>query len=344
MGQSTYQAMSLVAPRCVEKQQRELPALAANEVLIRNHLAGICGTDLALFRGQYETALPLVLGHEFCGSVKEVGEGVSEHWIGRRVVVEINNSCVSYKRQELCPECASGRSNHCRLRTVVGIAGYDGGFAECTRAPAMNLHPIPDSLDDRVAVLVEPMAAAIQTFVMRPLDVGEKVVVIGTGRLGGLIVAAAKKKGADVIGVSRDPKRRAFAQMFGAQLTLAPSEQLPQQVSEYFGGQLADVVVDATGHPDGFATALACVRPRGTICLKTTVGMPSTIDMTRIVVDEIQLSASRCGPFSEAIHFLEQHPFPWEEWFVASYPMCDLGMAFQAADQPGKILVDLQSL
>lgn len=342
MPESNFHAMVLVAPRAFEKQQRTVPTLGPNEVLIRAHYAGVCGTDLALFNGQYEVPLPLVLGHEFSGRVKAVGDDVSEHWIGRRVVADINNTCRSYKRDNMCPECQRQNSNHCRERTVLGIIEADGAFAEYIRVPAYNLHPIPDVLSDQVAVLVEPMAAALQTFVKRPLEPNERVVVMGAGRLGGLIVAAAKSKGAEVIAISRHAKRRAFAQIFGADHVLAPSPTLSSEIRELWGGELADVVVDATGHPDGLQAALECVRPCGTLCLKTTVGQPSTLAMTRIVVDEIQLSSSRCGSFSEAIHFLEQNPFPFDEWFQGTYPLSQLGSALQAAQEPGKILIDLQ--
>lgn len=341
MPERSYHAMVLVAPRAFEDQHRTLPALGPHEVLVRVHYAGICGTDLALFRGQYETGLPLVLGHEFSGVVHQVGSAVSEQWEGRRVVAEINNTCVVEQREALCRECASHRANHCSERTVIGIDRADGAFAEFVKVSMRNLHPIPDRMSDRVAVLVEPMAAALQTFVLRPLEQGERVVVVGAGRLGCLIIAAARSKGAKVLAVSRSEERRAFALAFGAELALEPTDSLAEQIRAWNNGTLADVAVDVTGHPDGLQTTLDCVRPKGTVCLKTTVGVPTTLDMTRIVVDEIQLSASRCGPYCEAIHFLEQRDLPLDDWFRATFPLGQLALALQEASLPGKVLVDV---
>ena len=269
----TYHAMTLVAPRTLEDQIRNVSPPGGQDVWIRVSLAGICGTDLALYRGDYPTPLPLVLGHEFCGVVEQVGEQISENWLGRRVTAEINTTCLSQRRPVLCPECASGRLTHCRERTVIGISRQDGTFAGRLRCSAENLHPLPETMDDEVAVFVEPAAAALQTFDRRPLTNGERVVVFGAGRLGLLILAAARTTGGRVLAIARSPQSREDALLFGAQEALPPSENLKEQVREYFQGELADVVVDASGDPNAVTAALELVRPQGTLCLKTTAGL-----------------------------------------------------------------------
>ena len=337
-----YRAMSLIAPETLELRDKPLKEPGPKEVLVKVSLAGVCGTDLAIYGGHYQVDLPLVLGHEFCGVVAQVGADISTSWIGRRVAVDINNSCLAYQKEDPCPECKKQMPRHCRTRTVTGIIQMDGAFAEYITVPAQNLHPLPDAISDRAAVLVEPMAAALQTFIMRPLVLDEYVVVLGTGRLGLLIVAAAKSHGAKVIGISRSQVKRDFAKRFGADEILAPSPDLPQQIQEITGGMLADVVVEASGNPEILKDAIELVRPRGTICLKTTAGVPSQIDLTRIIVDEIQLSTSRCGPFAPTIHFLEQHDLPIEDWIQETFPLSQLPQGMEAATQPGKFLISPQ--
>ncbi len=336
-----FKAMTLLAPRELEMQTHPLPEIGRGQALIRVILAGVCGTDLALYRGQYEVPLPCVMGHEFVGMVEQIGEGVDSRWLDKRVSVEIN-LCETFSQSPggACEWCHANTPNHCDTRTVLGIIEADGAFAEYLVVPVSNLHLVPATVNDIEAVLVEPMAAALQTFVMCPLEPGQRVVVLGAGRLGVLIVAAAKAAGAEVTAVSRTVQRLELARAFGADYRLLAGPRLIQDVLGVCDGELADVVVEVTGNPAGLQDAVGLVRPRGTICLKTTVGEPSTVDLTKIVVDEIQLSASRCGPFAEAIRFLEDHSLPLKEWIRASYPLEQLDDAMDAASQPGKILVD----
>ncbi|MCB9637487.1 MAG: alcohol dehydrogenase catalytic domain-containing protein [Myxococcales bacterium] len=339
MQESSYSAMTLVAPRTFEQQSRILEPLQPHEVWLRVRMAGVCGTDLAIYKGNYKVPLPRVLGHEYCAEVERVGENVPASWLGRRVVSEINNACPNIKTNENCSTCGRLHPNHCPKRTVTGIIKADGAFAEYVRVPFATLHTLPDEMSDEIAVFVEPMAAALQTFSLRPLSQGERVVVIGAGRLGLLIIAAARAAGAHVVAITRSEVRQQFAMRFGAEAAFAPNEHTEQEIRNVFHGQLADVVVEVTGTPQGLSSATQWVRPRGTICLKTTAGIPSEVDLTKIVVDEIQLSGSRCGPFASAIHFLEQTRIPLEKWITERFHLSKLATAMKAAQQPGKVLV-----
>ncbi len=297
----------LIAPRTIEIHNREHAKPESQEVVIAVEAAGICGTDLALFSGDYQVQLPLVPGHEFTGTVIKVGKEVDEKWLGQRVTAEINNTCVAYKNHLLCHTCKHGLPNHCQVRSVTGIIDHDGAFAEEVVVPAGVLHAIPDSLDFITASLTEPLAAALQTFVVTPVTGKETVVVLGAGRIGILVTFVAALKGLRVIAVSRSVSKRERALQYGATNAFSPATA-SLEVKGLTNGVGADIVVDATGTPEGLNEALSLVRPQGIVSIKTTCGILSQgLDVTRLVVDEICLQGSRCGPFGPAIEILDQH-------------------------------------
>ena len=336
-----YRAMVLQRPTKVVEEPRTRGELAPWEVELRIKKAGICGTDLAIYSGAYRVPLPLVLGHEFVGEIARLGSEVEGWKEGERVVAEINNHCIAQRKTALCPHCASGMPTHCRERTVLGIFGADGAFSEYLKVPAGNLHRLPESIPDRAGVIVEPLAAALQTFAFHPIKGGELVVILGSGRLGSLIVFVAKALGATVVAISRSEERRKLASIFGADYTFPPSEQLPAQIRELRAGLGADAVVDSTGDPEACDLALSLLRPRGRLYLKTTSGIPSTLNQTQIVVDEIQISATRCGDFSKAIRFLTENQLPIDRWISSEFPLRKLSRALERAKAPGKILIDI---
>jgi threonine dehydrogenase-like Zn-dependent dehydrogenase len=337
----TYQAAVLVAPQQIELHERQTPDLGSREALIAVHAAGVCGTDLAIHDGGYRVPLPLVLGHEWVGAVAEVGEEVERALVGQRVVGEINQHCRAMGRPHLCPACASGLWTHCLERTVTGIVGSDGAFAERIVVAAENLRVVPDAMPDEAAILIEPLAAALQTFAMRPLKSEETVVVLGCGRLGVLVALVAQTQNVSVLAVTRDREHAELAARLGIK---ARVEDAPQEIAAWVEkatrGLGADVVVEATGSPDGLALALDCVRPRGTIALKSTPGVAvEHFDLTRAVVDEVRLQGSRCGDFGEAIAFWERYRPPLERLVAAEYPLDRIEQAIARAHEPGKVLV-----
>lgn len=301
--------------------------------------AGICGTDLALGSGDYPVPLPLVLGHEWVGTVEAVGPGVIPEMLGARVVGDINQTCRSRDREPACAACDANLEHHCLDRTVMGIIRADGAWATDAIVPALNLHAIPFGVSDAHAVLAEPLAAAIQTFELAPVFPGDQVVVLGAGRLGSLIIQVARLKGARVIAVSRSAEKRKRAQKLGAKHALAPDEDLARAVREITGPMGADMVIDATGDPTGFATALTLVRPRGTVALKTTCGRPATIDVTRAVVDEIQISTSRCGPLSKAIAMIREGHLKLNQLITATLPLDRVHEGLELTAQGGKVIL-----
>ncbi len=261
-----------------------MPLPALGEALIRIRLAGICSTDLELIKGYYP--FQGVLGHEFVGIV--VDAPGAPHLLNKRVVGEINITC------GVCQECYSGRMSHCLNRTVLGIRNHDGVFAEYTILPEKNLHLISDEISDDQAVFTEPLAAALeiqQQVQIRPKD---QVLLIGAGRLGQLIARTLALTGCDLWIVVKHQKQKEL--LHGLSAKLISVQELEQTAY--------DVVIEATGSPAGFDLARQSVRPCGTIILKSTYHGKTLIDLSQIVVDEVNVVGSRCGPFRPALNLL----------------------------------------
>lgn len=322
----------------------DAPLPGPGEALLEIVLAGVCGTDLALASGDYPVAMPLAPGHEFVGRVVDVGPGVSREWIGRRATAEINRHCAARGRSDLCAACRRGMSGHCLTRTVTGIAGAHGAFAERMTTPAAILHAVPDELSDREAIFIEPLAAAIQTFEMAPLEQGDLVVVLGVGRLGYLIAGVARALGARVLAVSRSgEKRRRVERIEGVEtMPAGDADALADAVRARTDGLGASHVVEVTGTGDGEALALAArlVRPRGTIDLKSTPGaFRPGIPITDIVVGEVRLQGSRCGPFDRAIALARQRLFPLADLVQAEFALADANAAIARAAEAAKVVI-----
>ena len=298
------------------------PSPPAGEALVRVRLVGVCATDLELRRGYCPfTGVP---GHELVGEVESAP--TSPAWEGRRVVGEINASC------RVCPTCRAGRPTHCPSRTVLGIAGRQGAMAERVLLPVHCLHEVPERLPDDVAVFVEPLAAALEVLEQVRLRPTDSVVVVGAGRLGQLVARVLAAVGCDLAVVARhDRQRELLAEVGIASIAV---EEVP--------GHSVDLVVEATGDRSGFELARRLVRPRGAIVLKSTYAGRLELDASSLVVDEVTVVGSRCGPFAPALGLLERglvDPSPLVE---ATYALADGVEAFDRAARPGalKVLVD----
>jgi threonine dehydrogenase-like Zn-dependent dehydrogenase len=299
-----------------------LPSPPAGEALVRVRVAGICNTDLELVRGYYPyTGVP---GHEFVGVVEEAA-GAPE-WVSRRVVGEINASCGE------CATCRAGRRSHCERRTVLGIAGRDGVFATHARLPIRNLHAVPEGVPDEVAVFAEPTAAALELQEQVRVTPGDRVVVVGAGKLGNLVAQTLAATGCRLLVVGRGPRPLALLAARGIATATADGIE-PRQ---------ADLAVECTGNAEGLELARRAVRPRGTIVLKSTYHGKAAIDMAPFVVDEITLVGSRCGPFAPAVASLARGNVDPRPLVEARYALADALAAFEHAARPGtlKVLID----
>lgn len=299
------------------------PEPAPGEALIRLHLAGICSTDLEMVRGYYPYRG--ILGHEFVGQVV-VAPG-AETWVGQRVVGEINLTCGK------CTECCAGHETHCERRTVLGIAQKDGAFAEYLTLPITNLHCIPDQLTDEQAVFTEPLAAALEILEQVQILPTQRVLVVGTGKLGQLIARVIARTGCDAFALVRHDKQRRLL------------EGLPIRLIEETAIQARsmDIVIEATGSPAGFELAQRALRPRGTLVLKSTYHGDLCLDISRIVVDEIQMIGSRCGPFAPTLRLLQDERVDPTPMIDGRYSLLNGKVAFEHAAQPGvfKILLEV---
>jgi threonine dehydrogenase-like Zn-dependent dehydrogenase len=257
------------------------PPLELGDTLIKVRQAGVCSTDIEITRGymQYKG----VIGHEFVGTVESSPD---KNLVGRRVVGEIN--CVCGR----CDMCLSGLSNHCRNRTVLGILNHDGAFAEKVRLPSHNLHILPDAVDDDSAVFVEPLAAAFQVLKQIRVESRTWVTVLGDGRLGLLVAQVLRNTGCPVRVIGKHPEKLALCEKWQIRSRLL-ADIAPRHDQ--------DIVIDCTGSAAGFELAMQIVRPRGTIVLKSTVAEGKPLNLAPVVIDELTIIGSRCGPFREAI-------------------------------------------
>jgi len=292
------------------------PVPAAGEVLVRVDLAGICQTDLEILRGYM--AFHGVLGHEF------VGTALGGRYAGRRVVGGINCPCGR------CERCRAGLGNHCARRTVLGIEGRDGALAERLVLPEANLVEVPDTVPDRQAVFAEPLAAAVQVTRQVDLKPSQRIVVLGDGRLGQMVARVLKAEGLvpQVIG-HREAKIRLLAACGIA--TAAADDVRPDHA--------ADVVVECTGSARGLEAALEWVRPRGIVVLKSTVADSAGLNLAPIVVDEVTIVGSRCGPMDAAVELLGRGGIDLEPLITGEYPLDEAPAALTAAAAPGAIKV-----
>ncbi len=291
-----------------------------NEATIRVRMAGICSTDLELVKGYYPfTGIP---GHEFVGEVVSASD---ESWIGLRVVGDINVSC------ESCEQCHNGRTTHCENRTVLGINKRDGVFAEFTSLPISNLHRVPPSVTDEMAVFTEPLAAALEIQEQVHVQPTDRVLVVGAGRLGQLIAQTLALTGCDLYVVARHEFQRKILLDRSINI-IAEDEAHPWRW---------DIVVEATGSPSGYSLARQAVRPRGTLVLKSTYKDEMPVNFSSIVVDEVNIIGSRCGPFEPALRLLEKGEVDPSVLIAAEFKLEEAIEAFEHAAQPGvlKVLV-----
>lgn len=260
------------------------PVLDDRTAIVKVHLAGICSTDLQIFKGYMD--FRGVPGHEFVGSVAEGPRDL----LGKRVVGEINFGCGR------CENCTRGLSRHCPHRSVMGILKADGAFADYVAVPAANLHLVPDKVSDQEAVFTEPLAAAFEILEQVQIGPGDQVLVIGDGKLGNLCAQVLRLTGASVTALGKHEDKLKLIKRAGVRTILLRDWQ----------PRLFDFVVEATGSASGVELALGAMRPRGTLVLKSTIAGKHEVSLAPLVIDEITVIGSRCGPFPSALEALEE--------------------------------------
>jgi threonine dehydrogenase-like Zn-dependent dehydrogenase len=301
-----------------------VPEPPAGEALVRVIRAGICNTDVELARGYYPYAG--VLGHEFVGVVERGADAL----VGRRVVGEINASCGE------CGPCRAGRRTHCEHRTVLGIVNRHGAFAEYLTLPTENLHPLPDSVPLDAAVFTEPLAAALEIQEQVSIVAGDRVLVVGDGKLGQLVAQTLALTGCDLLVVGRS----------GSKLALLAARGIATAGAETIPASSFDVAIECTGNHLGFGLAQRALRARGTLVMKSTYADRLTLDASAIVVHELTIIGSRCGPFPKALALLAEGKVDVLPLVQAHYPLERALDAFDHAQRPGtlKIVFDVAAV
>src|SRR3990172_3135087 len=289
-----------------------------DEALIKIRKAGICSTDLELIKGYYPYTG--ILGHEFVGDVIEADDA---SWVGQRVVGEINVVC------NQCEQCLNGRSTHCEHRTVLGIIHREGTFAEYTTLPLANLHRVPASVPDEMAVFAEPLAAALEIQEQINIKPDDRVLLIGAGRLGQLIAQTLALTGCNLRVVARHRRQQELLAARGIRI-ISEEEVQPWRW---------DIVVEATGSPGGFSLARQAIRPRGALVLKSTYKGEMNVNFSSIVVDEINIVGSRCGPFEPALQLMESKKVDPTVLIDSEFSLKDGLKAFERAAESGVLKV-----
>lgn len=297
----------------IRVEQCPKPGPAEGEALIKVLKAGICNTDLELIEGYMD--FEGILGHEFVGLVAQSSD---EAWMGKKVVGEINIPC------RKCATCLTIDPKHCPTRKVLGIHKKDGVFAEYVTLPLVNLHVVPSAVSDKEAVFVEPLAAALEILEQVAIDEKQEVLVLGDGKLGLLTALVLRTRSPYVFCAGHHSRKLALLQQRGIQTFLETSEI----------GNRFDVVVEATGSPRGMTEALSMVKPRGKIIAKSTFHGISDLNLSSLVVNEIQLVGSRCGPFEKALELLHKEDLKLKEMVDAEFPLEKALGAFDKARDP----------
>lgn len=321
--------------------QMKLPRVPRGWALIRLRLAGICNTDVEILRGYHN--FHGVPGHEFVGEVVAVrgaSPAVEKRWLGKRVCGEINISCTAYGYRTLCAFCRRGLKTHCARRTVLGIVRHDGAFAEYLTLPLENLHVIPPGITDEKAVFVEPLAAARQVLEQVNLRHIRTAAVLGDGKLAQLIALVLQAAGCEIAMYGKHDLKLALASRAGIKTKMVRGNASDlQTVTENFR-----LVVEATGSPTGLRLAQQMTEPRGTLLLKSTFHGAVPVETWPIVVKELTVVGSRCGPFGKAIRLLRTGQVDPTHLISRTFSLKDAAHAIAYAQKLGSMKVLLKNI
>jgi threonine dehydrogenase-like Zn-dependent dehydrogenase len=318
---------------------RPLPKLRPGWALVRVRLAGICNTDIEILRGYH--AFNGTPGHEFVGEVADV-HGVSastkEEWIGKRVCGEINVSCSAYGYKPVCSFCQRGLKTHCARRTVLGIVNHDGAFAEYLALPLENLHVVPANVTDEQAVFVEPLAAACEILEQVNAKKFTAAAVLGDGKLAQLIARVLHTAIGSVVMYGKHEKKLALARRAGiaTRKVRGDASDLKRSKEQF------PLLVEATGSPTGFALAQQMTEPHGTLVLKSTFHGAAPVETWPIVVKELTVVGSRCGPFAKAIALLRSGKVDPTPLITRTLRLTEAPAAIHFAQQSGVLKVLLR--
>jgi 2-desacetyl-2-hydroxyethyl bacteriochlorophyllide A dehydrogenase len=302
------------------------PICAPDEVIIRVAHSGICGTDIHIYRNEYLSQFPLIPGHEFGGEIVEVGKDVQGFRRGERVVADPNLYCGK------CDFCRNEQANHCQHWQGIGIT-RNGGFAEYVAVPASAVYRIPESLTDREAAFVEPLACVVWAFKRLRVYPASSVLLYGSGPMGLILLQALRHNGAGQITiVDKQPKRLALAQGLGASRTIVAHAEQDHELRE-IAPHGYDVVIDATGVPAVIESAFQHLKVRGQY-----LQFGVTPNNARIQINPYDIfhkdwtiigSFALCYTFLPAIQWLEQGVIDVRQLVSHEIPLTDFQTGFE---------------
>ncbi|MHA2161620.1 MAG: zinc-dependent alcohol dehydrogenase [Candidatus Thorarchaeota archaeon] len=308
-----------------------MPPLMPGDVRIEVRSVGISRTDIAIWRGVFEVSLPLVLGHEIAGVVHE--SSVPEIKPGSLVTTEIYITC------DRCWYCRRNLDHVCKEKETLGTT-VDGGFAEYVSVPADLIHVLPDSINTKSGVFVEPLARAISTQVECPAQLDDPVLVIGSGKLGILVAQVYDAYGADVYLVGRNQWQLGLARQVGLSNTInMNSGNWKKKVLEATNGVGPMVVAEESGTPEGLSMALDIVRSHGTVAIRSMEGQLAQINPDIIANRELRIQGIGRGSFDKAIDMLAKGRIIVDRLISKEFRLEDGAKAFEHAANPDVIKV-----
>jgi alcohol dehydrogenase len=315
--------------------RKPLPRLRPDWALVRVRLAGVCNTDIEILRGYH--GFQGTLGHEFVGDVVRVASSKDKRWVGLRAVGEINIACagLGFRKRRLCSYCRLGIPTHCERRRVLGILGHDGAFAEFLALPVVNLRHVPAGIPDEAAVFTEPLAAACEILEQVEVRAHREACVLGDGKLAQLIARVLRTAGLRVMMIGKHASKLRLARLAGVQ-TVQSGSRASRRANAF------TLVVEATGSPSGLAIAQQITAPRGTLVLKSTFHGATPVETWPIVVKEITIVGSRCGPFPAALALLRSGRVDPRPLISRVFPLKDVAAAIRYAQKPGVMKVLLR--
>ncbi len=320
-------------------KKKPVPKLRPGWALVRVRLAGICNTDVEILRGYH--GFRGTPGHEFVGEVADVHDvstAAKRKWLGLRVCGEINVSCSAHGFRPVCDFCRRGLKTHCARRAVLGIVNHDGAFAEYLALPLENLHVVPKNVTDEQAVFVEPLAAACEILDQVNTRTFSAAAVLGDGKLAQLIARVLRTAVPRVRMYGKHEKKLALARRAEIQTKKVRGDASDlKRIKESYR-----LVVEATGSPSGLALAQHMTEPRGTLVLKSTFHGAAPVETWPIVVKEITVVGSRCGPFEKAIALLRSGGIDPTPLITRTFPLRDAPTALRFAQERGVMKVLLR--
>jgi L-iditol 2-dehydrogenase len=300
--------------------ERPEPAPGPGHVVLEVVGAGICGTDLHIADGEYQTVTPVTMGHEVSGVVAEVGEGVDDDWLGARVASETYFSTCGR-----CALCRAGRINLCAERQSIGTH-VDGAFAPRLTVPSLNLHRLPDWLDGRTGALLEPLACVCHSVLEPepPVRAGDDALVIGPGAVGLLAAQVARATGGDVHvrGTPRDDRRLAAARGLGFETSTTEDEPVD-----------ADVVIECSGSEAGIAYGLTAARRGARHVQMGLAGKPVALPLDLVCLHELRITsgfASTPASWAKALELVGERRVDLAPLVTEVVPLAEWARAFAA--------------